>query len=115
MRDLMWPIDYTGKLICDSVHFFEYGKDNYWTWEKMVEHPIRVVLPIFKLGFPGCQVLFAFDNASNYCCFAADTLVASKMNCNLGGSQPHMGERFIHSKQSPHAMVFPANHPNLQL
>lgn len=112
LQDPMWPLETDGKPIQDSMHFLEYGKDNHWTGEKMVEHTIRVAVPIFRYAFPGCQALFAFDNASNHCCYATDALVASKMNQNPGGSQPHLREGFIHSKQWPQAMVFPLNHPN---
>ena len=33
--------------------YLEYGMDNYWTGEKMVDHSITVALPIFRLAFPG--------------------------------------------------------------
>ncbi|RPA99439.1 hypothetical protein L873DRAFT_1835395 [Choiromyces venosus 120613-1] len=88
------------------MEFLEYGKDNYWTGEKMVEHTMKIALPIFRWAFPDCQALFAFDNASNHSCFSSDALVASRMNRNPGGKQPHMREGFIHSKQHPQAMRY---------
>lgn len=115
MNNPMWPTDTAGNPIRDSMHFLEYGKDNYWTGDKMVEQTIRIAIPIFRLAFPGCQALFAFDNASNHCCFANDALVAAKMNRNPGGAQPHMRDGFIHSKQRPQTMIFSINHPNSQL
>ena len=39
---------------------------------------------------PGCQALFAFDDASNHCCFAPDALLASNISRNPGGKQPRM-------------------------
>lgn len=110
LSNVMWHKDEAGKPIRDAMMFFEYGKDNYWTGDKMVEHTIQVALPIFRYAFPGCQALFAFDNASNHCCFASDALLASKMNRNPGGSQPHMREGFIHSKGLPQSMLFSQNH-----
>jgi hypothetical protein len=80
-----WSKDNTGKPIREGLHYFEYGKDNYWTGDKMVEHTTQVAVPIFKYAFPDFEALFAFDNASNHCAFAADALVASKMNLLPGG------------------------------
>jgi hypothetical protein len=54
-----------GKPVREGLQDLEYGKDNYWTGEKMVEHTTRVAIPIFKYAFPDCEALFAFDNASN--------------------------------------------------
>ena len=81
----------------------------------MVEHTMKVALPIFRWAFPGCQALFAFDNASNHSSFAPDALVVSRMNRNPGGKQPLMRDGFIYSKQRPQSMVFSDNHPILSL
>jgi hypothetical protein len=88
LSDPTWSKDGTGKPVREGLHYFEYGKDNYWTGDKMVEHTARVAVPIFKRAFPDCEALLAFDNASNHCAFAADALVASKMNILPGGKQP---------------------------
>lgn len=93
----MWPME-NGLPVRDAMQYLEYGKDNYWTRDKMVEQTIKIALPIFHYAFPDCQVLFAFDNASNHCAYVLDALVAAKMNRNPGGQQPLMREGFIHSK-----------------
>ena len=111
LEDCSWPLQ-NGKPVRDAMHYLEYGKDNYWTGDKMVEHTIKAALPIFRWAFPGCQAVFAFDNASNHSAFAPDALLASQMNLNPGGKQPHMRDGFIHSKQRPQPMSFPPNHSN---
>lgn len=109
LNNPMWVI-VDGAPIRDSMWYLEYGKDNYWTGDKMIEHTIRVALPIFHYAFPGCQALFAFDNASNHCAFSDKALVASKMNLNPGGRQPHMREGFDYARGLPHSMVFSDHH-----
>jgi hypothetical protein len=42
LSDPTWPKDGTGKPVREALHYFEYGKDNYW---KMVEHTARVAVP----------------------------------------------------------------------
>jgi hypothetical protein len=114
LEDLMWPMR-DGQLVRDAMEYLEYGKDNYWTGDKMVEHTMKIALPIIQCAFPGCQALFTFDNASNLSSFAPDALVVSRMNRNPGSKQPIMREGFIHSKQHPQLMTFPDNHPNISL
>lgn len=114
LKNPSWPIE-NGLPVRDCMQCLEYGKDNYWTEDKMVEQTIKIVLPIFHYASPDCQALFAFDNASNHCAYAPDALVAAKMNRNPGGQQPLMREGFIHSKQLPQSMVFSLNHPELKL
>ena len=69
-------------------------------------------MPIFQYAFPGCQALFAFDNASNHCCFAPDALLASNISLNPGGKQPCMREGFDHGRGLPQAMIYSGNHPH---
>lgn len=90
----------------DAVELLEYGKDNYWDGDKMVDQTIKHAVPIFELAFPGCQGLFAFDNAANHCAFAPDALVASKMNLNPGGAQSKMRDTIDHSRNLAQSMVF---------
>ena len=59
------------------MRLLEYGKGNYWTGDKMVEHAIRTALPIFRYTFPGCQVLSAPGNAPNHSSFSEDALVVT--------------------------------------
>lgn len=114
LKNPMWKTE-QGKPIREAIQYLEYGKDNYWTGDKMVDHTILVAEPIFRYAFPNCQALFAFDNASNHCYFAKDILVAEKMNRNPGSTQPKICDSFIYSKGRPQAMVFPDNHPIITL
>ena len=112
LSDPTYPKDDKGKPIREGFHYLEYGKDNYWTGEKMVEHTTRVAIPIFKHAFPDCEALFAFDNASNHCAFAEDALVASKMNLMPAGKQPLLRDGFDYNRNMPQRMMFDDNHPD---
>ena len=57
---------------------------------------------------------FAFDNASNHCCFAEDALIASNVSPNPGVKQLCMREGFDYAS-IPHPRVSPDNHPNFSL
>ncbi|RPA71955.1 hypothetical protein BJ508DRAFT_245125 [Ascobolus immersus RN42] len=95
-----WPLTKEGKPLREAVHYLEYGNGNWWTGDKMVDQTIQEVLPIFKLAFPGCDALFAFDNASNHSSYAADALVAARMNLNPGGANvPKMRDGFVHREK----------------
>ena len=96
-----------------ATEYFVFGKDHYWLGANMVDHAVKVAVPIFEATFPDCQAVFLFDNASNHCSFAEDALVVSKMNLNAGGSQARMRDGFIHNKGVPQAMSFSADHPSL--
>ena len=110
-----WPQDDKGKPYREALEYLEYGKDNYWTGEKMVEQTMRVAIPIFEHTFPNCEGLFAFDNASNHSAFAADALVAAKMNLMPGGKQPLLRDGWGHNRNQPQAMVFSQDHPDISL
>jgi len=90
LQDQTWPLDKDEKPVREALEFLEYGKDNYWTGDKMVDQTIKVAVRIFRLAFPVCVGLFAFDNASNHNSFASDALISSRMNLNSGGNQPKM-------------------------
>jgi hypothetical protein len=89
------------------MQYLKYGKDNYWTGDKMADQATQIAAKIFPYAFPGCQALFEFDNASNHSCFAHNALVASRMNLNPGGKQPLMCETFAHCLNRPQSMVVP--------
>ncbi|RPA94826.1 hypothetical protein L873DRAFT_1700135, partial [Choiromyces venosus 120613-1] len=48
--------------------------DTWWTREDMLQQLINKVIPTLESSFPGCQVLFAFDNAKSHPKYAVDTL-----------------------------------------
>ena len=107
-----WPCDDdNGEPIREALLYLEYGKDNYWTGEKMVNHTANVAIPIFEQAFPGCQGLFAFDNASNHSSFATDALLAVRMNLGPGGKQPLLRDGFDCVRGAPQRMVFDDGHP----
>ena len=54
---------------------------------------MQIAMPIFQYAFPGCQALFAFDNASNHRYFAPDALLASNISLNPGGKHSLASER----------------------
>jgi len=110
LADPSWPRLEDGRPVREAIQYLEYGKDNYWTGEKMVEHT-KQVIPILKYAFPGCEGLFAFDNASNHAAFAPDALVAAKMNLGPGGRQPLLREGWDYNKNMPQTMVFGENDP----
>jgi len=79
----------------------------------MVDHTIKAAIPIFERAFPGCQALFAFDNASNHTSYADDALRVDKMNLHPGGKQSRMRDGYIHSQQRLQSMYFLTTIPTL--
>ncbi|RPB21874.1 hypothetical protein L211DRAFT_888332 [Terfezia boudieri ATCC MYA-4762] len=98
-----------------ATEYLEYGQDNYWTGDKMVQHTLQVAIPIFERAFPGKQALFLFDNASNHNAYASDALLVTNMNLGPGGKQAILRDGFIHSKGIAQSILFPDNHPDLEL
>jgi len=98
-----------------ATEYLEYGKDNYWTAEKMVNHAIQVALPNFRAAFPRFIGVWAFDNASNHCCFHEQPLRVEKLNKGPRGKQPIMREGFMHGKGRPQTMQFPVNYYRREL
>jgi len=68
-----------------AMEYLEYGKDNYWSGDKMVDHTLKTTLPILRYAFLGCRDLWAFDNAINHNSCASDALIA---HCFMCQSQP---------------------------
>ena len=61
------------------------GRDVWWTGERMFKQPTDKAIPAFKAAFPGCQGLFAFDNAKIHQKYAPDALQVSNLNLTPGG------------------------------
>jgi len=93
-----------------ATEYFIYGKDKYWQGDDMVDHTLKVAIPIFNATFPGCQAIFLFDNASNHSSYAADALRVDNMNLHPGGKQSWLRDGFIHEKGIPQSMRFPADY-----
>lgn len=115
LQDTTFPKDENGNPIREAMQTLEYGKGNYWTGDNMVEQAMKIAVPIFRYAFPGCQALFAFDNATNHTSYAENALRVDRMNLNPGGKQSHMRDGFIHNQQCAQSMVFPMDHPDHQL
>ncbi|RPA83521.1 hypothetical protein BJ508DRAFT_375057 [Ascobolus immersus RN42] len=96
LKDASHPLTSDGTPVRQAVKYLEYGKDNYWTGDMMVEHTIKEAIPIFRRAFPKFQALFAFDNASNHCAFSHDALVTDRMNLNDGGKVPLMQDTYFY-------------------
>ncbi|KAA8914313.1 hypothetical protein FN846DRAFT_758996, partial [Sphaerosporella brunnea] len=103
------------KPVREAIEYLEYGKNNYWTGDKMVQQAIESALPIFRYAFPRCQGLWAFDNATNHNSFHPKALVASRMQLAPGGKQPEMKEGFDYNRGLPQAMVYPDNYKDVFL
>jgi len=66
---------------------------------------VKCAIPIFKVYFPECQALFAFDNALNHSAFSPDALIAKHINLNPGEKQPKMRKTYF-DKGIPQDMIF---------
>ncbi|RPA89937.1 hypothetical protein L873DRAFT_1882374 [Choiromyces venosus 120613-1] len=51
----------------------------------MLKQLTEKAIPAFETSFPGCQGLFAFDNAKNHQKYASDTLQSGNLNLTPGG------------------------------
>lgn len=80
------------KLPRQATIMLEYGKDSYWTGEKMCEQTLDIAIPLFEIVFPPqkFQGLFLFDNATNHHVLAEDALTVRDLNLHPGGKQPHL-------------------------
>ena len=101
LADPTWVLNNEGVPVRQAIKYLEYGKDNYWTGEKMVEHT-EFAIKILKFAFPGCA-------------YAPDALTTTKMNLGPGGKQPVMRDGWDHAQNLPHPMVFSQNNPDPKL
>ena len=111
-----WRRNADGSLVREAIVYLEYGKDNYWTGEKMIAHALEAAC-IFKFAFPRFQGLFAFDNASSHCTYAEDALIAERMNLGPCCKQPRIRDGFYvkPNRRRPQWMSFSALHENPNL
>ncbi len=94
LQQIDWPLDGNRKPACYATELLEFGKDNYWTCDKMVDQAVKISTRVFSYAYPGCQALFAFDNSSNHSCYAEDALLVGNMNLGSGGKQPILRNGF---------------------
>jgi len=102
-----------GRLACGTsdskryaTHLHELGPNNYWTGDKMTNHTLQIMVPIFEERFPSdrYQGLFLFDNATNHCHMADDALVVKRMNLRKDGKKPVMRDGWNPLTHAPHQM-----------
>ncbi len=94
-QDKDWPLNENQKPRWYCTELLEYGKDNYWNGDKMIDQIVNLATRIFPYAFPNCQAFFAFDNAANHACYAEYALLAKKMNLGtMGGKQSRMRDGF---------------------
>ena len=65
----------------------EYGGDQGWKGDDLVNQVVQVAVPIVSWAFPGCQAVFLFNNATSHSAFASDALHAKSMSLRQGGAQ----------------------------
>ena len=87
------------------------NEEGYWTATHLIEQVEYKAIPIFEALFPNCIAVFAFDNSSNHSAFAADALVAKRMNIGPGGNAPKMRDTFWGSNNERQSMNFPDGRP----
>ena len=73
----------------------------------MVDHTVKVAVPIFNAAFHSCQAVFLIDNALKHSSYAANALQVGKMNLHPGDKQGVLRKDFIHGKGLPQSMSFP--------
>ena len=83
VSDYLTPI---GRLDNGKVcEILKCGGDIWWTGELMIEQLTSKAIPAFERSFPGCQALFAFDNAKCHQKYATNALRTGTMNLTPGG------------------------------
>jgi len=76
------------------------------------------IIPAFERAhLPGYKALFLIDNSQGHSAYAANALLVSWMNMQLGGQQAKMRDGwFMNSEECiPQKMCFPADHPHSKL
>lgn len=79
-----------------ATEFLETGSGIWWTGEMLVQQ-VKKALSVFRSAFPSQRAVWLFDNATGHSIYAPDALVASRMNLNPGGKQPHMKDGWYDS------------------
>ena len=73
----------------EAVKLFEYRKINkrYWDGPKLHKQVVTKALLITEALYPGCLLLFLFDNSTSHSVYADNTLCTIGMNKGSGGKQ----------------------------
>ncbi|CAB4416861.1 unnamed protein product [Rhizophagus irregularis] len=86
------------------------NNDGWWKADDLISQVVERAIPIFEARFPGCQALFAFDNASSHATFSPDALIAKNMNLNPGGKQPKIRRTYFGDENIQQDMIFPSDY-----
>ncbi|CAG8526832.1 4801_t:CDS:2 [Acaulospora colombiana] len=70
------------------------NEEGYWTATHLIKQVEYKAISIFEALFSNCIAVFAFNNSSNNSTFAADALVAKRMNIRPGRNVPKMWDTF---------------------
>jgi len=83
VSDYLTPIGRLGGgNVCEIL---KCGGDVWWTGERMLIQLTEKAIPSFEAAFPGCQGLFAFDNAKIHQKYAPDALQVANLNLTPRG------------------------------
>ncbi len=53
LQQIDWPLDENGKPARYTTELLEFGKDNYWTGDKIVDQVVKIATPVFSYEYPG--------------------------------------------------------------
>ena len=83
VSDFLTPVGRLGGgVVCEIL---KCSGDVWWTDEHMLKQLIDKEIPAFEAAFPGCQGVFAFDNAKIHQKHHPDALQASNVKLTPGG------------------------------
>ena len=83
MSDFLTPV---GRLDGgNTCEILKCGGDVWWTGDLLLQQLTEKAILAFEKAFPGCQGLWAFDNAKIHQKYAPDTLQVGIMNLTPGG------------------------------
>ncbi|CAG8829685.1 23884_t:CDS:1, partial [Gigaspora margarita] len=67
------------------ITYLDKDGNRWWNLDDYVDQVINHTILIFEAQFSGAKALFVFDNATDHCAYAKDTLLAKNMNLLSGG------------------------------
>jgi len=103
VSDFLTPVSRLGGgNVCEVL---KCGGDIWWTGDLLLEQLKEKAIPAFETAYPGCQGLWAFDNAKIHQKYAPDALQVGNMNLTPGGKNtlPMRDGYYIHP-DNPHIL-----------
>ncbi|CAG8827726.1 14992_t:CDS:2, partial [Cetraspora pellucida] len=107
LPDKMQPSDKFPREAC-VITYPGKNNDGWWKAEDLINQVTNHAISIFEARFPGCQALFAFDNATSHSAFSRNALIANHMNLGPAGKQEklHSTSYFHKGRKYDQDMVF---------